>query len=357
MPVLALGLMSGTSLDGIDAALIETDGEAVGSFGPALTLPYPADLRAALRRAALEGEGIAEVERAMTDLHADAVACLLDQAGRSPSEVGVVGFHGHTLSHRPADGLTHQIGDGARLATATGIRVVNDFRSADVAAGGQGAPLVPVYHRALAAALPRPLGVLNLGGVANVTWIGADGELIACDTGPGNALLDDWAARHTGLPCDQDGRLAAEGRIDLDRVAVFLSDPWFERPPPKSLDRDDFAALAGRLTLGLSPADGAATLAAFTAGAVGALVPHLPAPPRRWLVTGGGRHNPVLMAGLAAVLGAPVEPVDAVGWDGDALEAQAFAFLAVRVLAGLPTTFPGTTGVPAPLQGGRLFAP
>ena len=355
--MLALGLMSGTSLDGIDAALIETDGETVSRCGPGLTLPYPADLRAALRRAAVAGEGVAQAERAMTDLHADAVACLLDQAGIGAAEIGAIGFHGHTLSHRPAEGHTHQIGDGARLAAATGIRVVNDFRTADVAAGGQGAPLVPVYHRALAADLPRPLAVLNLGGVGNVTWIGADGDLIACDTGPGNALLDDWAAEHTGLPCDQDGRLAAEGRVDLDRVAVFLADPWFERPPPKSLDRDDFAALAGRLTLGLSAADGAATLAAFTVGAIGALVPHLPAPPTRWLVSGGGRHNPVLMAGLAALLAAPVDPVDAVGWDGDSLEAQAFAFLAVRVLAGLPTTFPATTGVAVPMGGGRVFEP
>ena len=355
--MLALGLMSGTSLDGIDAALIETDGVTVSGFGPAITEPYPEPLRAALRRAAVEGEGILETERAMTDLHAVVVARLLDRAGCRAGEVGVIGFHGHTLSHRPEAGETHQIGDGARLAAATGLRVVNDFRSADVAAGGQGAPLVPVFHRALAAGLPVPLGILNLGGVGNITWIGPDDALIACDTGPGNALLDDWAARHTGLPCDRGGQLAAGGTMDLDRVAVFLSDPWFERPPPKSLDRDDFAALANRLTAGLLPADGAATLAGFTVGAVGAVVGHLPVPPRRWLVTGGGRHNPVLMDGLAAVLSVPVDPVEAVGWNGDALEAQAFAFLAVRVLAGLPTTFPTTTGVAAPVGGGQVFCP
>jgi len=355
--MLALGLMSGTSLDGIDAALIDTDGERVSRFGPALTLPYPEPLRTALRAAAL-GEGpVDPAEAEMTRLHAEAVARLLDQAGLAPEAVGVIGFHGHTLSHRPDQGHTRQIGDGAWLATATGIRVVNDFRSADVAAGGQGAPLVPVFHRALAAGLETPLAVLNLGGVGNVTWIGDDGAMSAFDTGPGNALIDDWAQTHTGQPVDRDGALAASGRVDLDRVGVFLSESWFEQPPPKSLDRDDFARLAAKLTRGLSPADGAATLTAFTAAAVGAAEMHLPQPPRQWLVTGGGRHNPVLMMALRQVLDADVRPVEAVGWNGDALEAQAFGFLAVRVLSGLPTTFPSTTGVPEPLGGGRIFTP
>lgn len=355
--MLALGLMSGTSLDGIDAALIETDGESVTRLGPALTVAYPEPLRAALRAAA-RGDGPADAaEAAMTRLHAEAVSRLLDQAGIAPAAVGVIGFHGHTLSHRPGQGHTRQIGDGAWLATATGIRVVNDFRSADVAAGGQGAPLVPVFHRALAAGFETPLAVLNLGGVGNVTWIGEDGAMAAFDTGPGNALIDDWAEIHTGQPVDRDGALAAAGRVDLDRVAVFLSDPWFELPPPKSLDRDDFARLAAKLTRGLPPADGAATLTAFTAAAVGAAQTHLPAPPRQWLVTGGGRRNPVLMMALRQVLDADVRPVESVGWDGDALEAQAFGFLAVRVLAGRPTTFPSTTGAPQPLGGGRIFTP
>jgi anhydro-N-acetylmuramic acid kinase len=355
--MLALGLMSGTSLDGIDAALIDSDGETVAGFGAALTLPYPDPLRAALRAAGL-GTGSADaVEQAMTDLHAEAVARLLAQAGLAASAVDVIGFHGHTLSHRPEEGHTHQIGDGARLAALTGIRVVNDFRSADVAAGGQGAPLVPVFHRALAAGLEAPLAVLNLGGVGNVTWIGADGAILAFDTGPGNALIDDWAQTHTGRPVDTDGALAQTGRVDLDRVTVFAADPWFDRLPPKSLDRDDFAALAARLTTGLSAADGAATLTAFTAAACLRAVEHLPQPPRRWLVTGGGRRNPVLMGALGAVFDAPVDPVESVGWDGDALEAQAFGFLALRVLAGLPTTFPSTTGVAAPLGGGRIFIP
>lgn len=355
--MLALGLMSGTSLDGIDAALIDTDGETVARFGPALTLPYPEPVRTALRAAALGDSPVEAAEAEMTRLHGVAVARLLDQAGLGPEAIGVIGFHGHTLSHRPDQGHTRQIGDGAGLAAATGIRVVNDFRSADVAAGGQGAPLVPVFHRALAAKIEAPLAVLNLGGVGNVTWIGEDGAMSAFDTGPGNALIDDWAATHTGQPIDRDGALAGSGRVDLDRVAVFLSDPWFDLAPPKSLDRDDFARLAAKLTRGLSPADGAATLTAFTAGAVGAAALHLPQPPRQWLVTGGGRHNPVLMMALRQILDTPVRPVEAVGWDGDALEAQAFGFLAVRVLAGLPTTFPSTTGVPEPLGGGRVFTP
>ncbi|EPY01934.1 anhydro-N-acetylmuramic acid kinase [Magnetospirillum fulvum] len=355
--MLALGLMSGTSLDGIDAALIETDGKTVAHFGPALTLPYPEPVRTALRAAAL-GEGPVEpAEAEMTRLHAEAVARLLDQAGLGPDAIGVIGFHGHTLSHRPDQGHTHQIGDGAWLAATTGIRVVNDFRTADVAAGGQGAPLVPVFHRALATGIEAPLAVLNLGGVGNVTWIGEDGAMCAFDTGPGNALIDDWAQTHTGQPVDLDGALAAAGRVDLDRVAVFLSDPWFDLAPPKSLDRDDFARLAAKLTRGLSPADGAATLTAFTAAAVGAAQMHLPQPPRQWLITGGGRHNPVLMLALRQVLEVDVRPVETVGWNGDALEAQAFGFLAARVLAGLPTTFPSTTGVPEPLGGGRIFTP
>ncbi|CCG40613.1 anhydro-N-acetylmuramic acid kinase [Magnetospirillum molischianum] len=355
--MLALGLMSGTSLDGIDAALIETDGETVTRFGPALTVAYPDPLRAALRAAAVEGGSADAAEQAMTRLHAEAVTQLLAQAELPAEAVGVIGFHGHTLSHRPDQGHTRQIGDGAWLATATGIRVVNDFRSADVAAGGQGAPLVPVFHRALAAGLDTPLAVLNLGGVGNVTWIGADGAMSAFDTGPGNALIDDWAETHTGTPIDRDGALATAGRVDLDRVGVFLSDPWFDEPPPKSLDRDDFARLAAKLTRGLSPADGAATLTAFTAAAAAAAAIHLPVPPRQWLITGGGRHNPVLMMALRQVLDAEVRPVEAVGWNGDALEAQAFGFLAVRVLAGLPTTFPSTTGTPEPLSGGRIFTP
>ncbi|HXP96234.1 MAG TPA: anhydro-N-acetylmuramic acid kinase [Telmatospirillum sp.] len=355
--LLSLGLMSGTSLDGVDAALIRTDGERVQEFGACLTRPYPEPLRDRLR-GVLGGVGaVADVEREMTLFHAEVVEALLDDSAISRADISVIGFHGHTILHRPDQGQTWQIGDGALLAARSGIAVVNDFRTNDVAAGGQGAPLVPIYHVALADALVRPLAILNLGGVGNVTWIGEDGDLLAFDTGPGNALIDDWLLSHTGRPVDLDGALAQTGQIDGDALRAFQGHPYFAKYPPKSLDRDDFAKFAGRLVGGLSLADGAATLGAFTCAAVDLARTHFPAPPQRWLVCGGGRHNPFLMEGLRRRVDAPVDPVDAVGWDGDALEAQAFAFLAVRSLKGLPLTWPGTTGVARPLGGGRVHRP
>lgn len=349
----AIGLMSGTSMDGIDVAMLETDGERVTAFGPRTTLPYASDLRSAL--AALVGDPqraehdpATNLEAALTDAHADAVHALLAEAGIRAGDIDLIGFHGHTVLHRPERRLTRQIGDGARLADATGIDVVADMRSADVTAGGQGAPLAPLFHRALAAELPQPLAVLNLGGVGNVTWL--DGErVIAFDTGPGNALIDDWVLRHTGEPCDRDGRLAAAGAVQPAVLNRLLENGYFDRAPPKSLDRNDFSAAPVE---GLTAEDGAATLTAFTAASVARALPHLPAAPERWLVTGGGRHNPVLMRMLAAELAVPVEPVEAVGWDGDAMEAQAFAFLAVRSRRGLPLSLPSTTGVPVPTCGG-----
>lgn len=350
----AIGLMSGTSCDGVDAALIRSDGHRITAFGPALTLPYDDAFRTQLRQC-LGGKGpVAEVERELTERHATAVQMLLGQAGRSAREIGLIGFHGQTILHDPERRRTWQIGDGPLLARRTGIDVVNDFRSDDVAAGGQGAPLAPILHDALAGGLDRPLAVLNLGGVGNVTWIGDEGSgrrLIAFDTGPANALIDDWALRHTGQAVDLDGALARAGRIDQARLAQWLEHPYFALPVPKSLDRDAFQAFQPE---GLSAADGAATLTAFTAASVGRALLWLPQAPRRWLVTGGGRRNPVLMAALREILQVSVEPVEAVGWDGDALEAQAFAFMAIRAKAGLPISFPGTTGVPQPLTGGRL---
>jgi anhydro-N-acetylmuramic acid kinase len=353
MPMLALGLMSGTSCDGVDAALLTTDGLAHVEPGAALSHPYPEDFRRRLR-SVLGGKGpIAEVAEELTRRHATAVADLLRQAGLKSSEVGLLGFHGQTVLHEPEKGRTWQIGDGRLLARLTGIDTVSDFRSADVANGGQGAPFVPLYHQALAAALPeRPLAVLNLGGVGNVTWVGAGPEdLVAFDTGPGNALIDDWALRHTGRPVDEDGKLARSGRVDRSALAALMAHPYFARPAPKSLDRDAFDAAP---VAGLSPGDGAATLVAFTAAAVARSRDILPAAPRRWLVTGGGRRNPAVMAALAEALGQPVAAVESVGWDGDVLEAQAFAFLAVRSLAGLPLSLPSTTGVARPTCGGRL---
>lgn len=351
-----IGLMSGTSLDGVDAAWIDTDGETIAAFGPSVTIPYERKMRIDLRQAlkvapslAADSALVKSLTERLTDTHADAVKAI----GR-PADL--IGFHGQTLLHRPEQRRTWQLGDGQALAERVGLPVVFDFRSADVAAGGQGAPLVPVFHAALARALPKPLAILNIGGVANVTWIGGDGALVACDTGPGNGPLDDWTARHTGQSFDRDGALALAGVVNEVVLDRLLSHPYFARPAPKSLDRLDFTqVLREGGAEALSPADGAATLATFTARAVASTV--LPAPPVRWLVCGGGRHNPAIMAALRAALAVPVEPVEAVGWNGDALEAQCFGFLAVRVMAGLPLSFPGTTGVPTPLAGGRLVRP
>ncbi|HKF62468.1 MAG TPA: anhydro-N-acetylmuramic acid kinase [Dongiaceae bacterium] len=352
-PMLALGLMSGTSCDGVDAALLTTDGLSHVVPGPAFSHPYAKDFRSRLR-SVLGGKGPLEaVAEELTRVHAKAVGDLLRQAGIAPAAVRVLGFHGQSVLHEPEKGRTWQIGDGRLLARLTGIDTVSDFRSADVAAGGQGAPFVPLYHQALATGLPeRPLAVLNLGGVGNVTWIGKEAdELIAFDTGPANALVDDWALRHTGRPVDQDGRLALSGHVDGSALAALMRHPYFARPAPKSLDRDAFGMAP---VAGLSAADGAATLVAFTAAAVARGREILPAPPRRWLVTGGGRRNPAVMAALEKALGQKVEPVESVGWDGDVLEAQAFAYLAVRSLADLPLSLPSTTGVARPTCGGRL---
>lgn len=345
--------MSGTSADGVDAAWIETDGHTVTRTGLALTVPYPDGLRRALLAvmqdpARAEADPLSDLEAAVTDANAAAARLVLDRVG----PVDVVGLHGQTVLHRPDRRFTRQLGHGAALARTLGVPVVSRFRHADVAAGGQGAPLAPLFHAALAHGLPQPLAVLNLGGVANVTYLGGP-DLLAFDTGPASAMLDDWVAQHTGAAYDADGRIAASGQVDQDRLARLLTHPYFDRPPPKSLDRNAFPMDA---VAGLSLADGAATLTAFTVQSVARSREHLPRAPLRWLVTGGGRHNGTLMALLRASLGV-VDPVETVGWDGDALEAQAFGFLAVRSLHGLPLSLPGTTGAPHPMSGGELHSP
>jgi anhydro-N-acetylmuramic acid kinase len=353
--VAALGLMSGTSMDGVDVAFIETDGLASARPGPWATFPYQPALRDRLARVVRDPDGagaaaLIELDAAVTEAHAAAVEGFLSRHRAALRPIEVVGFHGHTILHRPERGFSRQIGDGARLAMRLGIDVVSDFRSTDVAAGGQGAPLAPLYHAALSHGIERPLAVLNVGGVANLTYIDAD-TVLAFDTGPGNALIDDWAARHTDKLYDEDGRLAASGEVAHPRLEQLLAHPYFERPPPKSLDRQDFGL--GPVE-GLSPGDGAATLTLFTVEAVARGAAFLPERPKLWLVTGGGRHNRMIMALLRARLGAVVEPVESVGWQGDALEAQAFGFLAVRALKRLPLTLPETTGVPVPTTGGTL---
>jgi anhydro-N-acetylmuramic acid kinase len=356
-PLCALGLMSGTSLDGVDVALIETDGEQVTAFGSFATVPYDEEVRR-LVRAVFGREqadaGTAAAAQAVTQAHLDAVRAWSSASGIAVSSLDLVGFHGQTITHRPDQRFTWQIGDGARLARTLGVPVVDDFRAADVAAGGQGAPLVPVYHAALARQLPKPVAVVNVGGVANVTWIGGAGELLAFDTGPGNAPIDDWCVNRAGLRCDLDGALAGAGKVNGARLQRFAEHRYFARRPPKSLDRGDFTWAWAE---GLSVIDGAATLTRATARAIALAAHHFPAPARSWIVTGGGARNPVLVRAIAEETGAPVVVADSLGWNGDALEAQAFGFLAVRALRGLPISFPSTTGAPRPLSGGRLHAP
>jgi anhydro-N-acetylmuramic acid kinase len=357
----SIGLMSGTSLDGIDVAMLETDGEAVVKRGPSTTFPYDIAQQALLRQALRDALSIkarderpgvlAGVEAALTNWHAKAVESFLSQHGLSDSKVYVIGFHGQTVLHRPEARLTVQLGDGAALAKATGIPVVHDMRAADVAAGGQGAPLVPIYHAALAPV--HPCAFVNIGGVGNVTFIGLNGEVLAFDTGPGNALINDWMMKHRKLAFDNGGRAGLSGKVSQAQLATALSHSYFARKPPKSLDRNSFAALDFN---DLNFENGAATLAAFTTHSIARAAEWFPEPPKQWIICGGGRHNAAIMQGLTARL-PHVTSADAIGLNGDSMEAEAWAYLAMRSLKGLPLTFPGTTGVSAPKSGGVLAKP
>jgi anhydro-N-acetylmuramic acid kinase len=354
----AVGVISGTSMDGIDVAFLETDGHRHVVPGPGATYPYPQDVREQLLAviadaATAESAPLIELEAAVTAAHGDAIARFLAEKGID--RIDLIGFHGQTVFHRPQRRFTRQLGSGAAIAGRFGVPTVSRFRHADVAAGGEGAPLVPLYHQALAARLPQPLMVYNLGGVGNVTYIDG-GTVIAFDTGPASAMIDDFVRRRRGLAFDADGRIASAGKPDAAMVARFAAHPYFNRPAPKSLDRNDFHAAAAWVET-LSDEDGAATLAEFTVAATVAALRHVPRPPLRWLVTGGGRHNRHLMRRFAEELHVPVEPVEAVGWDGDFLEAQCFGYLAVRARLGLPLSLPTTTGVPQPMTGGEIAEP
>ena len=370
-PIWAVGLMTGTVLDGnIDVALLRTDGEAIEAFGAYALSPYPQWIRDLLERT-LEAarkwnfEGpepaiFAEAEQALTRAQSEAVRGLVMSAGLALDEIGIVGFHGQSVLHRAPQpgriGATRQLGDGRLMHSLLGVPVAYDFRSADVRAGGQGAPLAALYHQALLQRIGANDGrtaVLNLGGVANVTWWDGADRLVAFDAGPANAPINDFI-RGLGLgDMDRNGSLALQGTVDEDRLARLLRHPYLTTPYPKSLDRFDFSS---SMADGLGPADGAATLTAFTTSAVGMALDLLPERPRRLVVCGGGRHNPAIMAMLGQRAGVEAVPAEALGWRGDAIEAECFAFLAVRVLRGLPISFPTTTGAPHPLQGGRLAA-
>jgi anhydro-N-acetylmuramic acid kinase len=362
----AIGLMSGTSLDGVDVALVETDGERVGRLGPTGYRPYTDPERDFLHGALADALQVQartdrpgrsrEAEDMVTRLHAEAVENFLHDQGMAPHDIGVVGFHGQTVLHRPESRLTVQLGDGPALARRLGIPVVYDLRAADMERGGQGAPLVPVFHRALvdAAGLERPIAILNLGGVANVTFVGSDDSLVAFDAGPGNALIDDWMRERTGRAFDENGLNAAQGRSDEELLEWLLRHPFFRKPPPKSLDRNWFShRFVGHHTI----EDGAATLAAFTARAVARALDFAPERPRRWIAAGGGTRNRELLRLLRHHLGAEITSADEVGWSSAFLEAQAFAYLAARNLKGLPLTYPSTTGVAEPTKGGVLARP
>ena len=367
MMLTALGLMSGTSLDGVDVAMIETDGRKVRAFGPSGYRPYSEMERRLLRQALYEAVDLPhrdarpgilrEAEQAVTLAHAEAIAAFTAQHRISAQDIDIVGFHGQTVLHRPERGLTVQIGDATALARAIHIPVMHDFRAADIAAGGQGAPFVPVYHRALAQSLERegPIVVVNIGGVSNITYIDGADTLIACDTGPGNALLDDHMYRVLNQRFDNAGQTGAQGKVDEAWIARALALPFFAKPPPKSLDRNDFAVLK---VDGMSPVDGAATLTAFTAAAITRIVTLLPKVPKSWIVAGGGARNLTMLRMLRDRLQpASVEAADGLGWASDAIEAQAFGFLAARGLKGLPLSYPATTGVPIPMTGGIMARP
>jgi len=359
-PIWALGAMSGTSLDGVDAAMLQTDGVSIFGFGGSRYRAYSEAERAVIKAALGQWQGDSAVAAA-AELVETAHAELLD--GFEAAEL--VGFHGQTLAHEPAGRGTHQAGDGGILAEVLGLPVVWDFRTSDVEMGGQGAPLAPFFHFACAKWIESdaPVVFLNLGGVGNVTWVDASkdspedsGALLAFDTGPANAPINDLVAVRLGQPYDQGGELALQGAVDEPLVEAVLQRRYFHRMPPKSLDRNDFADVLD-LVDSHDDEDACATLTAIAAASVAKGMEHCPSPPTRVLVTGGGRHNKAMMAMLAALLDCPVQPVEDVGLDGDMLEAQAFAYLAVRVLRGMATSGPSTTGVAAPVGGGKVSRP
>lgn len=358
-PIRALGAMSGTSLDGVDAAIVDTDGKQIFGFGESKYRAYSDAERRVLHAALGQWQG-GDVDAAAAVIDAAHAQALAGFEG-----VDLIGFHGQTLAHEPRGRGTLQVGNGAVLAEVLQTPVVWDFRSDDVAMGGEGAPLAPFFHFACARWIKatQPLCFLNLGGVGNLTYVDPSfdapdqaGALLAFDTGPANAPVNDLMQERLGRNMDHDGALAARGRVETGALELFLAEPFFARMPPKSLDRNDFPEII-TLVGELSDADAAATLTAMCAASVAQGVEHCPTPPKRILVTGGGRHNPVLMQMLQVSLDCPVLPVESVGLDGDMLEAQAFAYLAVRVMRGLVTSCPGTTGVRASVGGGRVSVP
>ncbi len=357
--VTALGTMSGTSLDGVDAAIVVTDGVEIAGFGGTVYRPYGADERQFLRQhlGLWQDDDVRDAAGIVEYAHWEAMFAL--------GYVDVAGFHGQTLAHDPGGRGTHQCGNGQHLADALGYPIAWDFRTADVGAGGQGAPLAPFFHFALAKWIKaeEPVVFLNLGGVGNLTWVNPalsdpadNGALVAFDTGPANAPINDLMMLRRNKPFDAKGALAKKGEADADIVKAFMAHPYFDQEPPKSLDRDAFADL-GAAVATLKDADAVATLTLAVVISVAHAITQCPAPPARILVTGGGRRNRTIMNGLALALECDVAAVEDVGLNGDMLEAQAFAYLAVRAARGLPISAPTTTGIPDPMTGGRIAWP
>ena len=360
----AIGLMSGTSMDGIDVALLKTDGRSIVEMGPSAAFDYTLDQRKALEAGMQDAEVMRErhkrpgslfdLERAVTNWHCEAVEQFLASNQMTSDDIDIVGFHGQTVLHRPQDGYTVQIGHGDEMAKRLGIDVVYDLRANDMKAGGQGAPLVPVYHQALALSLETelPAVFVNIGGISNVSYIGRDTELIAFDSGPGNALIDQWMLSEAGIPYDQGGRIASEGVVSQSIVDRYVTTPYFSAKVPKSLDRFDFPPLE---TGSLDVADGARTLAHISAASIFKATDHFPEKPAVWVISGGGRLNVTMMNELRDMIEAAGQQMmfaEDLNLNGDMMEAEAFAYLAVRSLYELPLTFPGTTGCEKPSIGG-----
>ncbi|MBV2142921.1 anhydro-N-acetylmuramic acid kinase [Falsochrobactrum sp. TDYN1] len=367
----AIGLMSGTSMDGIDIALLTTDGENRVERGPSHAMSYSDGFRARLKAALLDARSIAEradrpgilqrLERDLTLLHAVAIQDFLHEYGLKPEEIDVIGFHGQTVLHRPQEALTVQLGDGALLASETRIPVIYDMRAEDMRNGGEGAPLIPAYHTALSANLPigleGPVVFVNIGGISNLTYVGEDGALIAYDSGPGNMLIDQWMELHEQGSFDAGGAVAMSGHVVGNIANRYLDHEFFKGNRRRSLDRGDFTVPAREE---MSMVNGARTLAFVSAAAILRSASHLPATPRTYIVSGGGRKNQAIMAEFSALAqcdDARVIDADNAGFDGDAMEAEAWAYLAVRSLRGLPLTYPSTTGCDRSVSGGVLVAP
>ena len=351
----AIGLMSGTSADGVDVAYIDTDGKEFVFFGPSQSFGFPRVLKDRLINTKVDDETNSIIEKDLTLFHFESIKKFMKINNLSKDNIDLVGFHGHTIYHNPGDRVTVQLGDGKLLAKCLEIPVINDFRSEDVKNGGEGAPLTPIFHSVLAKRLKKPLAILNIGGVANVTWVGKQiDELMAFDVGPGNAMIDDWVFSQGLGDYDKNGNIAANGFVNADILNQYLSHDFFQEKPPKSLDRNSFSL---ELVKGLTIEDATATLSEFTTESVRNSQVFFPSPVTQWIVCGGGRLNGELMRMLRVKLDSQVVRSEEVGWDGDALEAQAFAFLAVRSLMKLPLSFPNTTGVKKPTVGGVLNLP